>query len=107
MSVTSANDAVRTHYCKVPGCTNEARSPVGAYSYCDLHRGQRAEASRSPQSDASMATEIAALARDAKRVDRIQAKAEKLATAAATAKATADAARAQLARRLAAIGAGS
>lgn len=80
MTSVSANDLTKTHYCKAPGCENEARSPVGRYAYCSDHQGTAASA-REAGGSAGSTTGAEQALRDllslAKQVDRAKAKAEK------------------------------
>ena len=84
-------DATATHYCKFPSCTNEARSSVGRYSYCDDHQGMGA-AKRTAAANGGGTVEqriksLAALARD---VDKAKARAKKLTEDALNAKTAAE-----------------
>jgi hypothetical protein len=81
------SDPMATHYCKYPGCENEARSRVGRYAYCAEHQSQRP--AQAPRDD-TMTARIASLAAGARKVDAARAKAEKLTRAALQAKRDAD-----------------
>jgi hypothetical protein len=96
-----AHDATRTHYCRQPGCTNEARSDRGPYSKCDEHRA--VGSSPRPANGSGLVSELAGLQQAARRVDRLSAKAAKLTAEALEAKREADAARAEFSRKAAAI----
>jgi hypothetical protein len=85
----SADAATRTHFCKQPGCTNEARSPVGRYSYCEAHRGQATNGTH-PEGGGTVAQRLGALQAQARSVDKLKAKAERLTRDALAAKRTAD-----------------
>jgi hypothetical protein len=76
MSAVSAQDATRTHFCKQPGCTNEAKADRGPSSYCDRHRAARA-ALREANGTATHVAALASLAKLAKQCDRAVAKATK------------------------------
>lgn len=82
MSTISANELTTTHYCKAPGCENEAKSPVGRYAYCAEHQGTARPAAASRNGSASSVGSTEQALRDlvalAKSVDRAKAKAEKL-----------------------------
>lgn len=91
---TPGHELTKTYYCKAPGCENEARSPVGAYAYCDEHRtrpGPRG-ARHSNGGEGTMASKLASLRAQANKVDRLRAKAAKLTAEALKAKNDADAA---------------
>jgi hypothetical protein len=82
MTTTGAQAATTTHYCKFPGCTNEAASPVGRYSYCAEHQNRPdrpapARPAAQPDSGAATAAELRALMTLAKKVDRETRRAEK------------------------------
>jgi hypothetical protein len=87
--------------CKQPGCTKEARSPVGRYSYCDYHRSQReaqqertgvpASLARKPAKGSTFAEKVTELQRAAKLADRAKAAAVKATALALEAKNEADA----------------
>lgn len=93
MPELDAHDAARTHYCRHPGCTNEARSDRGVYSRCAEHQGRGPVAARRPNGGGAQGTlesglrELQRLAREA---DRLRAKAAKLTSEALAAKQTAD-----------------
>lgn len=100
MSVSlDAAEVTRTHFCKHPNCTNEARSDRGPFSKCDEHRtSTTTSARRSANGGGTSAAEgtlerklgeVRALAREA---DRKRARAEKLTREALDAKRDADAA---------------
>lgn len=77
-----AQAATTTHYCKQPGCTNEAASPVGRYSYCAEHQNRADRPAPRPpvgQPDTAATTtaELRNLITLAKKVDRETRKAER------------------------------
>lgn len=82
-------DAMTTYNCKLPGCTNEARSRVGRYSYCADHQG-RGGASKKASANGTVEGQIRSLATLARNVDKARAKAKKLTEDALRAKQTAD-----------------
>jgi hypothetical protein len=86
------NDATTTYDCKHHGCTNEARSRVGRYSYCDFHREQRAALPSAPNGspNGTTAAKIKSLSALASKVDALHAKAAKLTVAALKMKQQAD-----------------
>lgn len=93
----TAQAAAKTHYCKFPNCTNEARSSVGRYAYCEEHRDRAARGLDAPTNQpvaasngTTVAARIAALAADARKVDKAKARAKKLAENALAAKRHAD-----------------
>jgi hypothetical protein len=86
-----AHEAVQTYDCKQPGCTNEARSRVGRYSYCPEHQGQGSKASRRFDiNSATVEQKIKSLASQARAVDKAKAKARHLTEQALQARADAD-----------------
>jgi hypothetical protein len=89
MSDVDIQQATRTHYCKFPSCTNEARSPVGRYAYCDQHQGQ-SNGATGAKASGSVASRLGGLQAQAKAVDKLRAKAERLTRDALTAKRDAD-----------------
>lgn len=87
--MTSIQAVTATHNCKFPNCTNEASSPVGRYAYCKTHQGAaKPKAVAAP--DTSIAGKLGALQAQAKKVDKLRAKAEKLTRSALAAKREAD-----------------
>ena len=86
--VTSAHDATRTYICKAPGCTNAARSPVGAYSYCDLHR--RSTTTKATRKAGDRVSGLRRLTKTAAHCDKLRAKALELMRKALDAKQAAD-----------------
>lgn len=96
------HEATTTNYCKQPGCTNEARSPVGRYAYCPDHQGQTRQPTRSgsstPPGD-TVEQKLKSLAVAARAVDRAKQKARSLTEQALTAKAAAERAEAEFQQR--------
>lgn len=91
MTAVSANDIVKTHYCKHPGCESEVRSPVGRYSYCTEHQGTTKPASRNGSATQGGAHQaLRDLLSLAKGVDKAKAKADRLRRAANDADKAAD-----------------
>lgn len=94
-----AQTATASYDCKFPGCTNEASSPVGRYSYCRAHQ-DRAARGQAPltvakipagrSSGTSVVQTIHDLASLAREVDKAHAKATKLTEQALAAKREAD-----------------
>lgn len=84
----SAHDATATYTCKAAGCTNEARSSRGLYSYCDEHRGRSGQPTR--PSRGSAVDQLSKLTATARSVDKLRAKAEELTQRALDAKRAAD-----------------
>lgn len=74
-----AQQAVRTHFCKQPGCTNEARGTIGRNAYCTEHQESAPRRGPRPAPAGSMAKRLAELQKLAKEADRWQARAETLA----------------------------
>lgn len=112
-----AHTATTTHFCKFPGCTNEVKSPVGRYSYCEEHRdrenrglpavapGTREARPAKPAAKATpapkgLAHALAALGRDARKLDAERARAAALTDKALAAKRAVDALQAEFDRRL-------
>lgn len=104
----SGNELGATYDCKQPGCTNTARSRVGRYSYCDMHRQAREQrvAVPSVSGDGSVAERLSTLQTLAKRCDRLKAKASRLTKDALTAKRESDEAQAEFKKQLAQLGGG-
>lgn len=81
-----AHEATAAYDCKFPGCTNEARSRVGRYSYCAEHQGKGKRAVTYAKGVGSVEQRIKSLATLAREVDRAKAKAKRLAENALTAR---------------------
>lgn len=103
MSV-SAHELTQTHFCKFPGCENEASSPVGRYAYCREHQGQSKQAARrnggGVASADTLAGRIKALSALAAKADRLEAKSRRLQAEADRAALEAGEARDELATQL-------
>ena len=81
--------ATATYNCKFPNCTNEASSRLGRYSYCKIHQSVPKTKGAKAASD-SIAGRLGALQAQARKVDALRAKAEKLTRQALAAKRAAD-----------------
>ncbi len=104
MAEVAAHELGKTHYCKHPGCTNEARSSVGVYSRCPEHQNPASVAAskgaargnggrpagRNGSPGGAAQEQLAALIAQAKRVDKLKAQAEQLTRKALDAKRVAD-----------------